>query len=69
MSSEILAILANTDSSKNMLLIKNPQFLPNYYETLSQLGTHEYLIVTMFHNDWVQIVDFSIKAYFCSCLH
>ena len=27
---------ANLDSSKNMLLLKNPQFLPNHYETLSQ---------------------------------
>ena len=24
---------------RNMLLIKNPQFLPNYYETLSKLPT------------------------------
>ena len=27
---------ANLDSSKNMLLLKNPQFLPNHCETLSQ---------------------------------
>ena len=25
---------ANVDSSKNILLLKNPQFLPNHYETL-----------------------------------
>ena len=25
---------ANVDSSKNMLLLKNSQFLPNHYETL-----------------------------------
>ena len=26
---------------------------------------NEYLILTKFHNDWVKIVDFLIKAYFC----
>ena len=47
-----------------MLLLKNPQFLPNHYETLSKCGPHEYLILTKFPNDWVKIVDFLIKAYF-----
>ena len=27
---------ANPDSPKNMLFLKNPQFLPNRYETLSK---------------------------------
>ena len=27
---------ANLDSSENMLLLKNPQFLPKHFETLSQ---------------------------------
>ena len=31
----------NLDSSKNMLLLKNPQFLPNHYKTLSKWGTYE----------------------------
>ena len=31
---------ANVDFDKNMLLLKNPQFLPDHYETLSKLGTH-----------------------------
>ena len=48
-----------------MLLLKNLQFLLNHYETLSKYGTHEYLILTKFRNDWVRIVDFLIKAYFC----
>ena len=48
---------------KNMLLLKNPQFLPNHYEILWICGTHEYLIFTKFRNDWVKIVDFLIKAY------
>ena len=59
---------ANVDFDKNMLLLKNPQFLPDHYETLSKLGTHEYLIVSKFRNDWVKIVDFLIKAYFCLSL-
>ena len=48
-----------------MLLSKNLQFLPNHNETLSKKGTHEYRILTKFHNDWVKIVDFFIKPYFC----
>ena len=47
-----------------MLLLKNPQFLPNHYETQSKQGTHEYFILTEFRNDWLKIVVFLIKAYF-----
>ena len=32
---------ANVDSGKNMLLLKNPLFLPNDYETRSKLSAHE----------------------------
>ena len=49
---------------KNMLLLKNPQFLPNHYKFLWKWGTHDYLIFTKFRNDWDKIVDFLIKAYF-----
>ena len=52
------------DSVKNMLLFKNPQFLPDHYETLTKGGTHEELILTKFRNDWVKIVDFLLKEYF-----
>ena len=55
----------NLDFLKNMLLLKNPQFLPNQYETLSKKGTCECLILTKFCNGRVKIVDFLIKAYFC----
>ena len=51
-----------------MLLLENPQFLPNDYEALSQKGTHEYPIAAKFRNDWIRIVDFLIKAYFCQSL-
>ena len=47
----------------HMLLIKNPHFLPNDFETRSKLSTLEYLILTEFRNHWVKIVDFLIKAY------
>ena len=53
----------NPDSVKNMLLLKNPQFLPNHYETFSKWGCHEDLILTKYRNDWVKIVDFFIKPY------
>ena len=52
------------DSVKNMLLLKNLQFLPDHYETLTKEGTHEDLILTKFRNDPVKIVDFLVKAYF-----
>ena len=47
-----------------MLLLKNPQFLTNRYETLSKYGTHKHFILTKFRNNWVKIVNFLIKAYF-----
>ena len=52
------------DLVKNILLLKNPQFRPDHYETLTKGGTHEHLILTKFRNDRVKIVDFLIKAYF-----
>ena len=48
-----------------MLLLNNPQFLSDHYEILTKEGTHEDPILTKFRNDWVKIVDFLIKAYFC----
>ena len=51
-----------------MLLSKNPQFLSGHYEILTKEGTHEDVILTKFRNDWVKIVDFLIKAYFCVSL-
>ena len=41
-----------------MLLLKNPQFLPNRYKTLSKYGTHKHFMLTKFCYDWVKIVDF-----------
>ena len=38
--------------------MKNPQFLPNHYETVSKYPTHEYQL------DWVKIVDFLLIANF-----
>ena len=50
---------------QNMLLSKNPQIFSDHYEILTKEGTLEDLILTKFRNDWVKIVDFLIKAYFC----
>ena len=47
-----------------MLILKNLEFFPNHYETMSIYGTHEHVILTKFRNDWVKIVEFLIKAYF-----
>ena len=44
--------------------MKNPQFLYNHYETGPTRATHEYIILTKFHNGWAKIVDFLLIAYF-----
>ena len=49
---------------RNMLLIKNPQFLPNFYDTLSKCPTHELVILAKCHKNWVKIVDLLLIAYF-----
>ena len=49
---------------RNMLLIKNPQFLPNFYDTLSKCPTHELVILAKCHKNWVKIVDFFINSIF-----
>ena len=51
----------------NMLLLKNLQFSPNDYETQSKISSHKYLNLTEFHNHWVKIVNFIIKAYVVLC--
>ena len=43
---------------------KNLQFLPNQADIQAISSTHELVIFTKFHKDYVKIVDFSIKAYF-----
>ena len=43
---------------------KNPQFVSNQADIQAILPTYELFIFTKFHNDWVKIVDFLIKAYF-----
>ena len=41
-----------------MLLMKNPQFLPESAETLTMLPIHEMVVFTKFHDNWAKIVDF-----------
>ena len=47
---------------RNMILIKNPQFSSNFYETLSKYPTHELVILAKCHTNWVKIVDFLLIA-------
>ena len=49
--------------SQKLAINKNPQFLFNQADFHAILSTHELVIFTKFHKDWVKIVDFSIKAY------
>ena len=45
-------------------LVKNPQFLSNQADIQATLPTHELIILTKFHNDWQEIVDFLVTAKF-----
>ena len=38
--------------------VKNPQFLPNPYETWRKYSPHEVIIFPKFHKNWAKIVDF-----------
>ena len=49
---------------RNILLSKNPQFLPNIFETWSKLPTNEMVILTKSQKSRIKIADFLIKAYF-----
>ena len=62
--SKLNRVFSSKDSSKNMLLSKNPQFLSDHYEILTKECTHEDLILTKFCIDRVKIVDFLVKTYF-----
>ena len=60
---EIVLRLLETDSkkiilTKNIPLIKNPQFYSDLAEILAILSTHELIILTKFDGDWTKIVDF-----------
>ena len=52
------------DWLKNWLLVKNPQFLSNQADIQATLPTHELIILTKFHDDWQEIVDFLVTAKF-----
>ena len=47
-----------------MLLMKNPQFLPNQADILPSEFIHWTDILTKFHNNWTKIVDFLVIAFY-----
>ena len=49
-----------------MLLLKNPQFLSNCYETWSKCPSNGYIQMAKYQLDWVEIVDFSLIASYFS---
>ena len=49
-----------------MLLLKNPQFLSNCYETLSKCPSNGQIQMAKYQLDWVKIVDFSLIASYFS---
>ena len=52
------------DWLKIWLLVKNPQFISNQADLQVTLPTHELKIVSKFHKDWKEIVDFLVTAKF-----
>ena len=50
--------------ARNILLIKNPKFSSNYYDTWSKWLTNELAILTEFHNYWIEIVYYLLMEYF-----
>ena len=56
------------DWLKNWPLVKNPQFLSNQADIQATLPTHELIILTKFHDDWQEIVDFLVMAKFRASL-
>ena len=52
------------DWLKIWLLVKNPQFLSNQADIPATSPTHELVILTKFHKDWQEIVDFLVVAKF-----
>ena len=41
---------------------KNVQFLPNHADIQAILPIHELVILTKFHNNWIEIVDFYYRT-------
>ena len=52
------------DWLKIWLLVKNPQFLSNQADLQRTLPTHELKIVSKFHKNWKEIVDYLVTAKF-----
>ena len=52
------------DWLKNWPLVKNPQISSNQADILANLFTHELIILTKFHKDWQDNVDFLVIAKF-----
>ena len=50
--------------TKNIPIIKNPQFYSNLAEILAILPTHELIILTKFDDDQTKIVNFLSSVYF-----
>ena len=44
------------------LTIKDPQFWTNQADIQATLPTHELIILTKFHKDWQEVVDFLVIA-------
>ena len=52
------------DWHNNWLLVKNSQLLSNQADIPATSPTHEVVILTNFHKDWQENVDFLVMAKF-----
>ena len=52
------------DWLKILMLVKNPQFLSYQADILIILPTPKLIILTKFHKDWQEIVDFLVIVKF-----
>ena len=50
------------DWHNNWLLVKNSQLLSNQADIPATSPTHEVVILTNFHKDWQENVDFLVMA-------
>ena len=56
------------DWLKIWLIVKNQQFLSNQVDIPPTSSTHELVILTKFHKDWQEIVDFLVIEKFWASL-
>ena len=66
MIAKVWAIKNRTDY-KNMLIVKNLQFVSNQADILAKWQAHVKVILIEYQLDWMKIAGFLSIAHFCAC--